>query len=51
MENIHHGGITQTWKARYNIPKLYRPIVLINTMWKVLTAVIAEQITYLTEKF
>jgi hypothetical protein len=38
-------------KARYDILKSYRPIVLVNTMWKVLTVVIAEQITYLTEKF
>jgi len=38
-------------KARYDIPKSYRLIALINTMWKVLMAVIAEQITYLSEKF
>jgi len=38
-------------KARYDVPKSYRLIALINTMWKVLTVVIAEQITYLSEKF
>jgi hypothetical protein len=37
-------------KPRYNIPKTYRPIVLLNTMWKVLTAIVASHITFLTEK-
>jgi ribonuclease HI/exonuclease III len=37
-------------KPRYDLPKAYRPIALLNTMWKVLTAIIANQLTYLTEK-
>ncbi len=37
-------------KPRYNIPKAYRPITLLNTMWKVITAIIANHITYITEK-
>ncbi len=38
-------------KPRYDIPKVYRPIVLLNTMWKVLTGILAEQLSYYTEKY
>ena len=38
-------------KPRYNIPKAYRPIALLNTSWKVLTAVIADQLTFYSEKY
>ena len=38
-------------KPRYNIPKAYRPIALLNTLGKVLTSIIAEQLTYYTEKY
>jgi len=37
-------------KPRYNIPMAYRPIALLNTMWKVLTAIVASHITFITEK-
>ena len=37
-------------KPRYDIPKAYRPIVLLNTMWKVLMAIVASHITFITEK-
>jgi len=37
-------------KPHYDILKAYRPIALLNTMWKVLTAIVADQITFLTEK-
>ena len=37
-------------KPRYDTPKAYRPIVLLNTLSKVLTAAIAEQLTFHTEK-
>ena len=37
-------------KANYDIPKAYRPIALINTMWKVLTAILANQLTHFAEK-
>ncbi len=38
-------------KPHYDIPKAYRPIVLLNTMWKVLTGILAEQLTYYTKKY
>ena len=38
-------------KPHYDVPKAYRPIALLNTMWKVLTAIVADQITFLTEKY
>ena len=38
-------------KPRYDIPKAYRPIALLNTMWKTLTAIIADQLTFYSEKF
>src|SRR5260221_645906 len=37
-------------KPSYDTPKAYRPIALLNTMWKVITAIIANHITYVTEK-
>lgn len=37
-------------KPRYDIPKAYRPIALLNTMWKVLAAIIADQLTFYSEK-
>ena len=37
-------------KPRYDVPKAYRPIALLNTMGKLLTAIISEQLTYYTEK-
>jgi hypothetical protein len=37
-------------KPSYEVPKAYRPISLINTLWKVLTAIIANQLTYFAEK-
>ena len=37
-------------KPNYDTPKAYRPIALLNTMWKVVTAIIANHITYITEK-
>jgi hypothetical protein len=36
-------------KPRYNTPKAYRPIALLNTMGKVLTAIIAELLVFYTE--
>ena len=36
-------------KPDYAIPKAYRPIALLNTTGKLLTAVIADQLTYLLE--
>jgi ribonuclease HI len=38
-------------KPSYEVAKAYRPIALINTLWKVLTAILAEQLTYFAEKF
>jgi len=38
-------------KPSYNIPKAYRPIALLNTMWKVIMAIVASHITFYTEKY
>ena len=37
-------------KPRYDTPKAYRPIALLNTLSKVLTSIIAEQLTFYSEK-
>jgi hypothetical protein len=37
-------------KPRYNVPKAYRPIALLNTTWKVLAAVLADQLSHYSEK-
>jgi hypothetical protein len=37
-------------KPHYDMPKAYRPIVLLNMMWKVLAAIVTNHITHLTEK-
>jgi len=37
-------------KPAYDVPKVYRPIVLLNTMDKVLTMIIAEEISNVVEK-
>ena len=37
-------------KPSYETPKAYRPITLINTLWKVLTAILAKQLTFYAEK-
>ena len=38
-------------KPRYDTLKAYRPIALLNTMGKVLTSVVVEQLTYYMEKY
>lgn len=38
-------------KPRYDMPKAYRPIALLNTLCKVLTAVAAEIMIFYTEKY
>jgi len=38
-------------KPRYNIPKAYRPIALMNTMGKLLSAMVAEDLVYMCEKY
>jgi len=37
-------------KPRHDMLKAYRSIALLNTMWKVLTAIIADQLTFISEK-
>ena len=37
-------------KSSYSTPKAYRPIALLNTMWKVITAIVANHISYYMEK-
>ena len=38
-------------KARYDMPKAYRPIALMNTVGKLLSAVVAEDLSYMCEKY
>lgn len=38
-------------KPRYDTPKAYRPIALLNTLCKVLTAIMAELMTFYMEKY
>jgi ribonuclease HI len=38
-------------KPNYSVPKAYRPIALLNTLAKLLSAVIAEQLSYYAEKY
>jgi ribonuclease HI len=38
-------------KDNYTIPKAYRPIALLNTMGKIMDAVIARRLSYLVEEF
>ena len=37
-------------KPKYDLPKAYCPIALLNTMAKVLTAIVADHVSHLTEK-
>src|SRR5260370_38855226 len=37
-------------QPKYDVPKAYRPIALINTMWKGLMAIIADQLKFYAEK-
>jgi len=39
--------ICKPGKAHYDMPKEYRPIALLNTIAKLFSAIIAEEITYL----
>jgi hypothetical protein len=36
-------------KPKYDVPKAYRPIALLNTIWKVLMAIVADHLTFVTE--
>ena len=36
-------------KPRYDIPKSYCPIALLNTMWKLLTAILTEMLMHYAE--
>ena len=38
-------------KPRYDIPKAYRPIALMNTMGKLLSAMVVEDLVYMCEKY
>src|SRR3979490_3651028 len=37
-------------KASCDVPKAYQPIVLLNTIGKLLTAIVAEDLVHMTEK-
>lgn len=43
-------GVTETWEARLCCSGAYRPISLLNTLGKLLEAVIARRLSYLAEK-
>jgi ribonuclease HI len=36
-------------KERYDVPKAYRPVALLNTVAKLLSSIVAEEMSYLTE--
>ncbi len=38
-------------KPRYDVPKAYRLIALMNTMGKVLSAIVAEDLTYMCKRY
>lgn len=38
-------------KANYAVPKAYRPIALLNTIGKIMDAVIAKRLNYLVETY
>ena len=38
-------------KARYDMPKAYRPIALMNTIGKLLSALVADDMSYMCEKY
>ena len=38
-------------KARYDVPKAYRPIALMNTAGKLLSAMVTEDLSYMCEKY
>ena len=38
-------------KPRYNVPKAYQPIALMNTIGKLLSAIVAEDITYMCKRY
>lgn len=42
--------IKKPGKSDYTIPKAYRPIALLNTIGKIMDAIIAKRISYITEK-
>jgi len=42
--------ICKPGKPRYDVPKAYRPIALVNTTAKLLSSIVAEDISHLTEK-
>ena len=42
--------ICQPGKAKYHIPKAYMPIILLNTMVKLLLAIVAKDMSFLAEK-
>ena len=38
-------------KARYDVPKAYQPIALMNTIGKLLSALLTEDMSYMCEKY
>ena len=50
-KTFHTVVLRKPGKPRYDLPKAYRPVALLNTLWKLLAAIIAGQITYHSEKY
>ena len=50
MEILGNSSPQETRKANYNAPKSYCPITLYNTMGKLLTAIMMEDMVHLAEK-
>ncbi|EYE90277.1 uncharacterized protein EURHEDRAFT_550554 [Aspergillus ruber CBS 135680] len=47
LPKVNHGGIAEPGKPDYTEPKAYRPIALLDTIEKVLEAVIATRLSYM----
>jgi len=44
-------GLCKLGKDNYTTPKAYRPIALLNTIGKIMDAIIARRLSYLVEKY
>jgi hypothetical protein len=50
-KEIITGVLRKPRKPRYNTPKTYRPITLLNTIAKLLTSIVAEDIMHMAETY
>ena len=47
---FHMVMLCKPGKTRYDVAKAYQPVALLNTLWKLLAAIIAGKIMYHSEK-